>query len=38
MLISAGGGLKALIGVGGVIAGENPKKGGSVMPLYWRQK
>jgi type IV pilus assembly protein PilY1 len=38
MLISPGGDLKALIGVGGVIAGENPKKGGSIRPLYWRQK
>ena len=38
MLITPGGGLRALIGVGGVIAGENPKKGGSVLPLYWRQK
>ena len=38
MLISPGGDIKALIGVGGVIAGENPKKGGSIKPLYWRQK
>ena len=38
MLISPGGGLHALIGVGGVIAGQDPKKGGAVMPLYWRQK
>ena len=38
MLITPGGGLRALIGVGGIIAGEDPKKGGSVLPLYWRQK
>jgi len=36
--ISAGGDLKALIGVGGVIATENLKKGGLVVPLYWRRK
>lgn len=38
MIISPSGALKTLIGVGGVIPGENPKKGGSIIPLYWRQK
>lgn len=38
MIINPNGGLKALIGVGGIIPGENPKKGGSIIPLYWRQK
>jgi type IV pilus assembly protein PilY1 len=38
LIINPNGGLKALIGVGGVIPSENPKKGGSIIPLYWRQK
>jgi type IV pilus assembly protein PilY1 len=38
MIISPSGELKTLIGVGGIIPGENPKKGGSIIPLYWRQK
>ncbi|MHC1698472.1 MAG: pilus assembly protein [Geobacteraceae bacterium] len=38
LIINPNGGLKALIGVGGVIPGQNPKKGGSIIPLYWRQK
>ncbi len=38
LIINPNGGLKALIGVGGVIPGENPKRGGSIIPLYWRQK
>jgi len=38
LIINPNGGLKALIGVGGVIPGQNPKKGGSIVPLYWRQK
>jgi type IV pilus assembly protein PilY1 len=38
LIINPNGGLKALIGVGGVIPGEDPKKGGSIIPLYWRQK
>jgi len=38
MLITPSGSLRALIGVGGVIAGQDPKRGGAVLPLYWRQK
>lgn len=38
ILIGAGGEQRALIGVGGHIANEAPKKGGSVIPLYWRKK
>jgi len=38
IIISPGGVIKALIGVGGVIASENPKKGGTVRNLYWRKK
>jgi type IV pilus assembly protein PilY1 len=38
LIINPNGGLKALIGVGGVIPGQDPKKGGSIIPLYWRQK
>ncbi len=38
VLVSAGGDTKALIGVGGVIASENTKKGGTIKPLYWRKK
>lgn len=38
LIINPGGETKALIGVGGVIPGETPKKGGSIIPLYWRQK
>lgn len=38
ILIGAGGDQRALIGVGGHIANEAPKKGGSVVPLYWRRK
>jgi type IV pilus assembly protein PilY1 len=38
LVINPGGQLKALIGVGGVIAGADPKKGGSIVPIYWRQK
>ncbi|AJE02896.1 pilus assembly protein [Geobacter pickeringii] len=38
ILITSSGEQRALIGVGGVIANETPKKGGSVVPLYWRRK
>jgi type IV pilus assembly protein PilY1 len=38
ILIAPSGDPQALIGVGGIIAGVKPRKGGSVIPLYWRQK
>jgi type IV pilus assembly protein PilY1 len=38
LVINPGGETKALLGVGGVIASEDPKKGGSIIPIYWRQK
>lgn len=38
LMIGAGGETKALVGVGGVIASLNPKKGGAIKPLYWRKK
>jgi type IV pilus assembly protein PilY1 len=38
ILIAPSGDPQALIGVGGIIAGVKPKKGGSVIPIYWRQK
>jgi type IV pilus assembly protein PilY1 len=38
ILITAGGQTKMLTGVGGAIASDNPPKGGSLIPLYWRQK
>ncbi|MRR53546.1 MAG: hypothetical protein EG822_03405 [Deltaproteobacteria bacterium] len=38
VLITPGGQTKLLTGVGGAIAGETPPPGGSIVPLYWRQK
>lgn len=38
IVITPGGNLKALTGVGGAIPPDNPKPGGAAMPLYWRQK
>jgi type IV pilus assembly protein PilY1 len=38
ILITAGGQTKMLTGIGGAIASDNPPKGGSLIPLYWRQK
>jgi len=38
MIINPSGETKMLIGVGGVIPSATPKKGGSIIPLYWRQK
>jgi type IV pilus assembly protein PilY1 len=38
VLITPGGQTKLLTGVGGAIAGEHPLPGGSIIPLYWRQK
>ncbi len=38
MVINPGGQLKTLIGCGGAICPEDPKKGGSIVPMYWRQK
>jgi type IV pilus assembly protein PilY1 len=38
VLITPGGQTKLLTGVGGAIAGDNPPPGGSIVPLYWRQR
>ncbi|RQW88635.1 MAG: hypothetical protein EHM79_05300 [Geobacter sp.] len=38
VLITPGGQTKLLTGVGGAIAGEVAPPGGTIMPLYWRQK
>lgn len=38
IIINPGGQIGALTGVGGAIAGSNPLQGGSIVPLYWRQK
>jgi type IV pilus assembly protein PilY1 len=38
VVLAPNGKLKALTGVGGAIAPDNPAPGGSIVPLYWRQK
>jgi type IV pilus assembly protein PilY1 len=38
VLVTPGGQTNLLTGVGGAIAGEHPLPGGSIIPLYWRQK
>ena len=38
VVLAPNGKLKALTGVGGAIAPDNPTPGGSIVPLYWRQK
>jgi type IV pilus assembly protein PilY1 len=38
ILITPGGQTKAYTGIGGAISSNNPPPGGSMVPLYWRQK
>ncbi len=38
LVVSASGELTALIGTGGNITSEMTKKGGTIIPVYWRQK
>ena len=38
ILITSGGDTKAFTGIGGAITSDNPPPGGSLVPLYWRQK
>ncbi len=38
LVIGSGGNIKSLVGAGGAIPNDNPKPGGSTVPLYWRTK
>jgi len=37
-VVSPGGNVKLLLGVDGKIVKEDPRPGGGIIPLYWRQK